>query len=148
MKLHHHTAFSFVISGISYMIFKSWGLAIASFLSGVFIDLDHVADFIREYGWSLNVKKFFRVFHNGCFKKVILLFHGWEWLLLWTALAWLTSWNPWITGILIGLTQHLILDTYYNAPTPLTYSILWRMRREFDLVSTFQGKPFKHLRTA
>jgi hypothetical protein len=40
MKIEHHVAVSTLVSVNLYMIFKSWGLSIASLLIGIFIDLD------------------------------------------------------------------------------------------------------------
>ncbi|MBI5666332.1 MAG: hypothetical protein HZC49_14770, partial [Nitrospirae bacterium] len=65
MRLPQHTALSLTIAGVLYMIFKSWGLSLACFISGVFIDMDHFIDVIREHGWSIKVKDFFRICHHG-----------------------------------------------------------------------------------
>jgi hypothetical protein len=137
MKLHHHTAFSTVISGILYIVFKSWGLAAACFISGIFIDLDHIIDYTREHGLPFNIKKFFRVNNKAQYNKILLLWHGWEWLILWGMAAWLTDWNPWITGAFIGFSNHLVLDTFYNSLNLKSYSLLWRWRQDFDFDRIF-----------
>ncbi len=144
MKLHHHTAFSTVISGILYIIFKSWGLAIACFISGIFIDLDHIVDYTREHGLPFNIKNFFRVNYMAQYNKILLLWHGWEWLVLLSAAAWLTDWNPWITGILIGFSQHLVLDNI-NSGSRWSYSLFWRWRQDFDFDTIFpRMKKYKY----
>src|SRR4030065_336426 len=101
MKVKYHLSASIIISWVLYAMFKSWGLAIASFVSGVFIDLDHIIDYLRSSGISLNVKKFFNYFYKKKFDKVLLIFHGWEWLAVLTIAAKITDWNPWVTGVLI-----------------------------------------------
>lgn len=137
MKLKHHTAISITISGILYMIFKSWGLALTSLAAGIFIDLDHIIDVAREHGWSVKIKDFFVLCENGQFDRIILVLHGWEWIILMSAASWLTNWNPWITGTAIGLGQHLLLDTYYNgAPIP-SYSLIYRWKKNFDFDTIF-----------
>jgi hypothetical protein len=144
MKLHHHTAFSAVISGILYIIFKSWGLATACFISGIFIDLDHIVDYTREHGRPFNIKNFFRVNNNAQYNKILLLWHGWEWLILWGMAAWLTDWNPWIIGILIGFSQHLVLDNI-NSGSRWSYSLFWRWRQGFDFDRIFpRMKKYKY----
>jgi hypothetical protein len=140
MKLHHHTAFSITIAGILYMIFKSWGLAIACLVSGIFIDLDHIIDYIREHGWPFKIKDFFQVHHKCQFNQIVLVWHGWEWIILWAAAAWLTGWNPWMTGALIGMSQHMLLDTLYNTSNLFTYSFIWRWKQNFDFDTIFTKK--------
>ena len=137
MKLHHHTAFSAVIAGILFMLFRSWGLAAASFITGIFIDLDHIADVVREHGWSTKISEFFEICHNAKFDRIILFCHGWEWLVLWSAAAWLTGWNPWVTGALIGLTHHIIIDTITNSRNFLSYSLIWRWKKNFHFDTVF-----------
>ncbi len=131
MKLQYHTAFSAVIAGILYMTFKSWGLAAACFISGIVIDLDHIIDVVREHGWSVKTKEFFRICHTAQFDRIFLLWHGWEWLVICAIAAWATEWNPWITGTLIGITFHMILDSYQNSLNLRTYSLIWRWKNDF-----------------
>ena len=119
------------------MIFKSWTLAVASLITGIFIDLDHIADVVREHGWSTKIKEFFYICNNAQFERVVLFCHGWEWLLLWSIAAWLTDWNHWITGAVIGIGHHLVLDTFHNSSNPYSYSLLWRWKHDFDFNTTF-----------
>ena len=137
MKLHHHTAFSVIISGMLYMIFKSWGLATACLISGIFIDLDHLIDYVRETGWPFKIKSFFQFCHKCQFRQIFLIWHGWEWVVLFGIAAWLTDWNPWITGTLIGLGLHIVLDTFYNGSNVLSYSLIWRWRKNFEFDRVF-----------
>ena len=117
MKLQHHTAISLTISGLLYMIFKSWGLAVSSLIAGIFIDLDHFFDYINEHGLPFRIKNFFHVCNKSQFDKIILFLHGWEWVALLGIAAWLMDWNPWVTGTFIGIGQHIFLDFSY--PTDL-----------------------------
>lgn len=137
MKLKYHTAISIILSGILYAIFKSWGLAIASFISGIFIDLDHIIDYLHEYGLPLNVREFSRVCYEKQFRQVFLILHGWEWLVLWGVAAGMTDWNPWVTGILIGYWQHLVFDQLGNKSSMWGYSLLLRWKNGFDLEAAF-----------
>jgi hypothetical protein len=137
MKLHHHTAVSLSISGILYLIFKSWELSIVSFLSGILIDLDHIFDVVREHGWSIKIADFFRICHKGQFNRIFLLLHGWEWIALLGTASWFSRWNPWITGVFIGFTQHMILDNLHNGTNIWCYSILWRWKKDFDFNTIF-----------
>ncbi len=137
MRLHHHTIASSVVSVMLFVYFKSWGLAIGSFISGIFIDLDHIIDVIREHGWSIKTKDFFMICNNGQFDRVFLYCHGWEWSFLFLITAWVSGWNPWLLGISIGLIHHLILDTIYNSSNPYSYSFLWRWKHDFAFDKIF-----------
>ncbi len=140
MKLPYHAVATITISGVLYMVFKSWGLAVSSFVAGIFIDLDHIIDYLRENGRPFKIKNFFRICHQCQFNKVILIWHGWEWIVLLGAAAWLTGWNPWITGMLIGITQHLLLDAINSIPdlkSLRSYSLIWRWKKDFDFDTLF-----------
>jgi hypothetical protein len=145
MKPVYHIAVSTMISGIIYTIFKSWGLATASFISGIFIDLDHIIDYLIVHGLHFDVKEFNIFFREKRYWKVTsrhlkitMIFHGWEWLIILSITAKLTNWNPLVTGVLIGFGQHIILDALNNKPnswiaTFLHYSLLWRLKNNFKV---------------
>ena len=137
MKLPQHTAFSVFIAGLLYMICKSWAISLSCVISGIFIDLDHVIDVVREHGREVNIKDFFEICHNAQFNRIILLFHGWEWLPLLAITAWLTGGNPWVIGTLIGLGQHLVLDAYANSSNFSSYSLIWRWKNDFHFDTIF-----------
>lgn len=132
MKLEHHIAFSTIISGILYAIFKSWGLSIAAFISGIFIDLDHVVDYVIAHGLHFNVKGFFPFFYEEKHNKITLIFHGWEFLIFFAAAAWFTDFNLLVTGVLIGYGHHIVLDFFYSKASFWSYSLIWRWKNKFD----------------
>jgi len=137
MKLKQHTTYSVIIGGLLYMIFNSWSLSLSCIISGIFIDVDHIIDVVREHGRDVTVKDFFRICNNAQFNRIILLLHGWEWLPVWAVTAWLSGWNPWITGTLIGLGQHLVLDAYSNSANISSYSLIWRWKNDFHFDTLF-----------
>lgn len=137
MRLKKHTAYSVIIGGLLYMVFKSWALSLSCIVSGIFIDLDHIIDVVREHGRGVTVKDFFRICNNAQFNRIILILHGWEWLPVWAFTAWLTDWNPWITGTIIGFGQHLVLDAYSNSSNFSSYSLLWRWKNDFHFDTLF-----------
>lgn len=141
MKPHYHVAFSTVIAGVLYLIFKSWALSLSCLISGIFIDLDHVIDYIREHGLTLNPRTFSHNFTNGKFDKMYLVFHAWECLLVLAFISWLYDWNLWITGVLIGFSQHILLDAFHNTRNFQSYSLLWRWKNGFKYGSIFNGCP-------
>lgn len=132
MKLSHHIAVSSVISCILYILFKSWGLTIASFVTGIFIDLDHYIDYLIDRGAPFNIREFFHSIYEETLKKIYLIFHGWEWSIILLLLGWSSGWNHWIVGVMIGYGHHMVLDALLNTHWPvLGYSLLWRWKRNF-----------------
>lgn len=137
MKFHQHAVISLGISGLLYLIFKSWALAASSLIAGVFIDLDYAADYLMQGGSPFRTRDFFNAYREDSLLKV-RLFHGWEWLPVWGAAAWLTDWNLWIVGILIGFGQHLFLDKINHGENFLCYSFLWRWKKGFKSKEIFR----------
>ncbi|MBD3347467.1 MAG: hypothetical protein GF401_20615 [Chitinivibrionales bacterium] len=133
MKLSTHLTISAIISGGLYALFRSIPLSVASFLSGFLIDLDHCLDYVREYGWDFNIKKFFETFKEPAYKKIVIIFHGWEIVILLFLISWFSRWNPWILGVTAGVFQHLLLDQIFNIHSRYGYFLVWRMTRWFDI---------------
>ncbi|MBI5666241.1 MAG: hypothetical protein HZC49_14290 [Nitrospirae bacterium] len=132
MKLEHHIALSAIISGILYAAFKSWGLSLSSLLSGIFIDTDHIIDYLVAHGRSIRRSDFFSFFYEEKHRKITLIFHGWEWLFCLGAIAVSTEFNPWVTGLLIGYGHHITSDFLYNKANLKAYSLIWRWKNNFD----------------
>jgi hypothetical protein len=137
MKIQQHAAYSIAISGILFLAFKSGEMAVSCLVTGVLIDLDHVVDYIFQGGRLFRIREFFQVYHAGQLLKV-RIFHGWEWLGLLGAAAWMTEWNPWVVGAWIGFVQHLILDKINCGESFLCYSFLWRWKKGFKAEAIFK----------
>ena len=137
MKLEQHAASSLIVSAALYALFKSWPLTACSFIAGVFVDVDHLVDYVAEHGARPDLGLFFRTCYDRKLKRAILLFHGWEWLILCGVGAWASGWNPWITGTALGFGQHMLLDQLSNGPSTLGYSFLWRLSVKFDHQTAF-----------
>ncbi|MBC8412459.1 MAG: hypothetical protein ISR96_05060 [Nitrospira sp.] len=137
MKLTHHISVSLIVSAALYTSFRSVSMAVTALFVGIFIDLDHILDYLREHDCPFNVKKFFRVCYEHKFEKMILVWHAWEWIVLMGFSAWLTDWHPVMTGIFIGMTHHLLMDAFHIDPVIRGYSIIWRWRNDFDFLKSF-----------
>jgi hypothetical protein len=133
MKPAAHVAASAVISGSIYLTTQSATVAGISFLSGFLIDVDHVIDYIREYGLRPDIGKFLRVFDESRFRKVVLLFHAWELIACLFLLSWLSGWNEIPLGICIGAFQHLVLDQFVNGARPWGYFFIYRATKRFTI---------------
>ncbi len=131
MKLHQHIVSSTLVAGIVYLLFKSWNITLICLLSGILIDVDHIYDYTREFGFPFKIKDFFNAHYNNELSRLTLVFHSWELLILIGIIAWFTNWNPWFTGILIGFGHHIVLDMLYYKRRLQTFSFLWRWENDF-----------------
>ena len=136
MKPVYHATISVTLSGILYMIFNSWGLAISSLISGIFIDLDYVVDIIIQNGSPFKFDNYLNP-HSNDKLLTVRLFHGWEWVIFLGIAAWLTAWNPWVTGTWIGFGQHILADNINYGQSFWSYSFVWRWKRGFRTEKIF-----------
>ena len=126
-----HVVASGITSAGFAFITQSLPGAVACFLSGIFIDLDHLLDFYlikRKMCWSL------RELHDFCLNiktgKIYLVFHSYELM----AVLWISAYfypnSIWI-GCLFGMSVHLLLDQVSNPIYPWAYFLLYRMQLGF-----------------
>lgn len=137
MKPGYHAASSALVAGILYLLFKSWSMALACFLSGIFIDIDHIYDYIKQFGFPFKVKDFVNTVYNNGISRLTFVFHSWEILLLLGIIAWFTNWNTWLAGTFIGFSLHIVLDKLNNGERLRTYSFIWRWGKQFKFEDTF-----------
>ncbi len=137
MKLTHHITASIIISAFLFAISKSWIIFTSSLLSGVLIDCDHIFDYFWEFNNRFSVKKFFDVHYKGTVLFYMVIFHSWELLALLSICAFSMSWNPWIIGVTIGFTQHIVLDQIFNKPSRWIYFFFWRLKNDFNMKKMF-----------
>jgi len=136
--LYHLVASSFL--GIAILVItKSYPAALAAFLAGIFIDLDHLIDF-----WALESRKPFSIkdFLNAekydlQRKWVFIFLHSWELmagLFIWD---YFHHWPVILTAITASMTFHLLLDIYNLTDRkmhPLTYFLVFRIIKGFKKV--------------
>lgn len=137
MKIEHHITLSTVISGALYAIFESWELSISSLIAGILIDIDHTIDYCIECGLRFDRNEFLSYFYNEKHQKITLFLHGWEWLFCLGVATVFAEFNPWVTGMLIGYAHHMVFDYFYSRTSILTYSLVWRWRKNFNSQTLF-----------
>lgn len=110
---------------------RSAPAAAASFFSGILIDVDHFIDFYANHRFTLSLKEIYRACSDTDFKKLYLLCHSYEIVLvLWVLIALFSLGAIW-KGIAIGLTQHLLLDQVTNPMTVPGYFLIYRIVNKF-----------------
>ena len=128
-----HLAASAVVSTSVYLFTKSIVVTGVSFFCGFLLDIDHFLDYVREYGFRVNVKEFSCVFYETRFKKLFLIFHAWEWMAGLLIFAWFSGWNGIFLGLFIGTFHHLVLDQFGNGVTPQGYFFVYRVAKRFSM---------------
>ncbi len=132
MKLPHHTLLSIISSGAVYLFSYSVGAALACFLAGIFIDLDHLFEYYYYFGLRrLSVKEFFRAANEHVYNKFFLFLHSYELAVVLWVLSLAVIRRPWAWGFSLGFTLHIIADHIYNPCAPLTYILLFRVKHRF-----------------
>ncbi|OGX28477.1 MAG: hypothetical protein A2879_05550 [Omnitrophica WOR_2 bacterium RIFCSPHIGHO2_01_FULL_49_10] len=139
MKLHNHILASTTVGGISYYIFGSWQISVTVFLSGIFIDLDHILDyFLYEKKIKLDIKDFFYKCEALILNKVYLLLHSYELIIILAILAYFTN-DYIVLGLLVGFGTHIMLDLVANKVHFLGYSFIFRLINKFNSKKIFCG---------
>jgi hypothetical protein len=134
MKTRTHIFSSAILSGTIYALTKSKQTAIAAFVSGVLIDLDHLFDFFVFSGERFSIKRFFSWFWDTKWEKVTILFHSYELYFVLGIIAFFYP-NDILIGVLLGGGLHLILDQIgvfnfhfglNSKPAPMYYFLIYR----------------------
>ncbi|MGH9550287.1 MAG: hypothetical protein ACRD3W_12975, partial [Terriglobales bacterium] len=117
----------------SYYRYRHRPAALASFLAGWLIDVDHVVDYVSAHGWKLNWARFSEAKHEHYSGKLYLPLHSFELLALFFLFFKGPRRQPYRVGITLSILTHLILDQRCNpSRKPLTYFLAHRIRKRFD----------------
>lgn len=131
-----------IISGtISYFITHSPIFSISCALSNFIFDIDHVLEYLIyciKNKQNINIKEFFSGSYFEKKNKIVLIFHGHEYVLLllfFSLISFQFDKNLFLffSGILTGYSEHMILDLIGNNCTFKGYSILYRQFVHFKL---------------
>lgn len=115
-----------------------WESAAAFSATGIFIDLDHLADYWRETGMNSDVPRFMNYFSTRQPQHLLLFLHCWELPALALAIAAARGWQPaWIVWGIIGWFLHLALDQKYNHLHRFSYFFFFRLRHGFKSEAFF-----------
>ncbi len=143
MKLEQHIAISTAVSAVFLMITKSLEGTIACFLVGIFIDLDHIFDYLFNHGVKIDLKHFFHTFKLEVLDNIFVFLHSWEIMIVCLVVAWLTDWKPVIVGIFVGGCIHLFLDHLWNGHSPLAYWLSYRIKNRFAAKYFYGPKEYR-----
>jgi membrane-bound metal-dependent hydrolase YbcI (DUF457 family) len=133
MRTLGHIITSAGVGLATYHRYKSPGAAIASFLAGWVIDVDHIIDYVKAHGWKLSWFHFNEAKHEHYSGKLYLFLHSYELLALFFFLFRKPCHQPYRVGITASVLTHLLLDQKCNpSRRPLTYFLAHRIHKRFD----------------
>ena len=133
MRTFGHIVTSAGIGLASYLRYRSRPAAVASFLAGWLIDLDHIVDYVWAHGWKLNWSRVNEAEHERYSGRLYLPLHSYELLALFFLLFRGPKRQPYRVGITLSILMHLLLDQKCNpSRKPLTYFLADRIRKRFD----------------
>ncbi len=147
MKPSRHIIAGFSV-GLAFTIFtKNLHAGLICFISSVFLDVDHIIDFIIHHGIkSFTIRRVYRACEQTQnragqykYKRLYLFLHVYEIaILLWIVLIYIK--NVYLLAFSIGYSLHLIMDAYANQLHPYAYFMAWRILRKFDPNKLYKAK--------
>lgn len=133
MQVSKHALVSVVVSALVWWWLRSYAAALACFLTGVFIDLDHFFDYVYNHRRHLQFHRVFTIFELEILENIFVFLHSWEFALVWLALllSLPEARQPVVLGLFIGFVTHLALDNLFNGHARWAYFLLYRLRHGF-----------------
>jgi len=148
MKPSRHIIVSLSLSAALWFFTRSFYAALLCLGSGLFLDADHIIEYIIHFGWKgLNYDHLYHVCENTeknipgikRFKKLYLLFHSVEVLiLLW--LVTIVTKNMYILAMALGYSSHIALDIIGNRAHPSSYFLIIRAMKGFHVDKILKEK--------
>ena len=133
MRTSGHIAVSAVIAMFTYGSYGELGPAIASFLVGTLIDLDHIIDYLYAHGKKWDWKKVNAAHHEKVSGKLYVPLHSYELMILYFFLTIDPSLTPWRVGVTLSLMAHFLCDQFFNPNRKFsTYFLIHRIIHKFD----------------
>jgi hypothetical protein len=128
-----HVISSIIVSALVWWWLRSSVAALACFLAGVFIDLDHIVDFLYNAPRRFGLRRFFRAFEFEIPENIFVFLHSWEFALVWLALllSLPETRQPVALGLFVGFVTHLGLDNLFNRHARWAYFLFYRLRHGF-----------------
>jgi len=131
MRPEAHLFVSAALSSVFYLLTGSVEGAVAVFVGGFFIDLDHFLDFWIYKRRITYTSEFFSHYSLKMGKMYVLL-HSVE--LLWLlCFAQVVTGSTALLGFCVGMTVHLVMDMLGNGKNPMMYFMSYRIMNGFRI---------------
>jgi len=117
-----------------------WGLLLI-WLGGIFIDVDHYLDYVKETGDKrISLRRLEDYFYNLKEQKLYCIFHSYELMILLFIINFFYLKHHYLYGLLAGLAVHIILDAIFNPVKIQCYLFLYRLKHDFVFSEFLQQK--------
>jgi hypothetical protein len=131
MNLKSHSIASLPLAAAAYAASDSAGYSILAALVSIFIDLDHIPEYLAWRRARSSIDDFFTSNRHHSTPTVIYPMHGWESILFLGLLAaWLLG-PAWALAICVGWAYHLVLDQITNPVGGRFYFVSYRAAKGF-----------------
>jgi hypothetical protein len=142
-----HTFISTIVSAVFHYFTRSLPATVVCFLSGIFIDVDHILDYyIHRTHVTLNYEKLVDFCGREKAGRLYLFFHSYE---IWFTFALVIMIYPvdlvWI-ALWIGVAAHMLADQLSNGLRPYAYFLTYRMKHGFDKKYLFTEEEYNTMR--
>ncbi|MBN2108110.1 MAG: hypothetical protein JW832_11860 [Deltaproteobacteria bacterium] len=132
MQARYHVAASIIASAGTYVLSESATMAAVTLFSGIFIDADHLIDYAVMNRPPYSIRRLFDTYYKKKMTHILLILHSWELIGILALIAMASNWEPFSTGLLIGMGHHMLLDQIFNHPYPLGYFLTFRIFSRFS----------------
>ena len=141
MRTSGHIIVSAGVGIFTYVSFGEVAPAIASFLVGTLIDLDHIIDYLYAHGKKWDWKKINAAHHEKVSGKLYVPLHSYELLLLYFILTLDPALTPWRVGVTLSLLFHFLCDQFFNPNRKFsTYFLIHRIIHKFEVSKVLKTK--------
>jgi hypothetical protein len=131
IHLFHHFILGLAVGLFNWWLMKSFWLGILGMMVNIFIDLDHLIEYL-VFSRRFRLREFLSGAHFEEKKKIFVVFHGWEYVILCFILWILTTRSVFLVlGIAIG--THLLFDQLTYELSPWTYFVTYRLKNKFAI---------------
>jgi len=111
--------------------YGSFECALISFIAGVAIDLDHFIDYYANHPFTLKLTRIYKILYDRNLPRLYLILHSYEIIIFLWFCIYLFSMGPLWKAAAIGLTQHLIFDSFTNPLRWPGYFFTYRLLKGF-----------------
>lgn len=152
MGLFVHELIHFILSfTVGYLVFKRYKkllpAVISAIIGGVLVDFDHLFDYFIAFGIKFNLVYFTSGYSFLKTDKIYIPLHAWEWVTILLILIQFFRSKKIKSALLafsLALFFHLVVDIYVNHLTIPGYSIIYRIKNNFELQKLVTEEHYKN----
>lgn len=156
----HESAHIIISSIIGFFLWKKWEKFCPAFsgaiIGGFLLDLDHLFDYFLAFAFKFNLSYFLKGYQFMKNDKIYVPLHAWEWFILLLIIVYVINKNAKIKStnkylllsilfsFSLALFSHLIIDVNLNHVTIPGYSIIYRIKNNFELKKLVSPDHYKN----